>query len=124
VGQTVRDVPIVRDSHQGLRRSRHRRPGTGGVMIIDHSARQVFDTCHRKYYWQYIQELDQGRSLPMDEGRAVHEGLYTLYRTGDVSQAMAHMRIERPEGLMLDEERLYAERDIAMRKLVEGYWRE
>lgn len=91
------------------------------ITAIDHSALQVARTCWRKYYWTYERRLDAGRSLPMDEGRAIHEGLYTWYQTGDVEAAKKSVVLERPEGLLSQELEMLSQREQAMRDLLEGY---
>src|SRR6266849_406841 len=93
-------------------------------MILDHSARQVWDTCKRKYYWTYVRHLDAGRTDPMEEGRAIHEGLYTLYKTGSLDQALASVVVERPEGMLPQEEQHYVDMEIAMRETLRGYVQE
>src|SRR5262249_29694569 len=94
---------------------------TWNVVILDHSARQVWDTCKRKYLWNYVLRLDGGRSDAMGEGAAVHEGLYRWYKERDIDGAMRSSVGERPEGMLPQEEERYRERDWAMRELLRGY---
>jgi hypothetical protein len=93
-------------------------------MILDHSSRHVWESCKRKYYWTYICNLDPGRSDAMERGRAAHQGIYTYSKTRDVEQALESVVIERPEGMLPEEEQKYRDLEYATKELVRGYVRE
>jgi hypothetical protein len=93
-------------------------------MILDHSALQVYRSCHRKFYWTYVCELDPGKSDPMERGSMAHRILYNYYLTGNLEQALSEGYFERPEGMLPDEEHKYKELEDYTRKLVRGYVKE
>ena len=92
------------------------------LKLLDHSARHVWDECRRKYYWQYIIGLEQGRSVDLDRGSAVHKGLYEWYKTGSSAVALAAAKMERPEGLLASEAMLYDDTDMQIEQLLQGYF--
>src|SRR5262245_42007319 len=90
-------------------------------VVVDHSALSVARACKRKYFWTYIRKLDPGRSDPMEEGRAIHEGLYQWYASGSLEEAKQAVIIERPEGMLAGEAPRFDEMERAMRELLAGY---
>lgn len=94
-------------------------------MILDHSARHVYQECKRKYYWTYVCELDAGRSDPMERGSMAHKLLYHYYKTRAI-ESIDDPRIvfERPADMLPDEEHKYVELDRYTRMLVRGYVKE
>jgi hypothetical protein len=91
------------------------------MIVLDHSALHVYRMCPRRYYWTYRRNLDPGRSDAMERGRAVHEGLYVWAKTRNAEQAVEAVRIERPEGMLPQEEPKYAEMERAAKELLRGY---
>jgi CRISPR/Cas system-associated exonuclease Cas4 (RecB family) len=94
-------------------------------MILDHSARHVYQECKRKYYWTYVLELSPGRSDPMERGSLAHRLLYNYYQTKDVQSIDDPSIIfERPIGALPEEEPKYQELERYTRALVRGYVKE
>jgi hypothetical protein len=90
-------------------------------MIVDHSALSVWRSCKRKFYWNYVLELDAGRSDPMERGSMAHRILYDYYKTGDLELALDAGFFERPAGMLPEEEYKYVELEKYTKQLIRGY---
>ena len=73
--------------------------------IWDYSTLSTFQTCRRKYYWQYIRHLRPIiKGAPLIFGSAVHEALDMYYQEGandeSMAKAIAHFSeiYQTPEG--------------------------
>jgi len=91
--------------------------------ILDHSARQVWDTCKRRWYWTYPMSLDTGRSDAMERGRMAHAGAAKYSQTHDLQEALNVIVAERPEGMLPQEEATFKELEKATKELLAGYVR-
>jgi hypothetical protein len=73
--------------------------------IYDYSMISTFQTCRRKYYWQYIRHLrPQIKGAALEFGGAIHDALDIFYSNPDrdagIVQAVAHFQknYKTPEG--------------------------
>jgi CRISPR/Cas system-associated exonuclease Cas4 (RecB family) len=57
----------------------------------------------------------------MERGRAAHQALYVYARTRNLDEALNAVQIERPAGMLPEEEQRYRDLEYATRELVRGY---
>lgn len=93
------------------------------MIVLDHSARNVLETCRRKYYFNYERQLEAGRSDAMERGIAAHKVLTIWHSTYNAEKALEAVKLERPERMLPGEEKHYEDLDYAVRELVSGYFK-
>ncbi len=92
-------------------------------MNVNFSRISLYQACPRKYYWRFVASLVPKReAVPLLIGRAVHEGLASLYSNKDPFEPAYQLIDKELEGELLAEEReLLTQQKEVVEQLLRAY---